>query len=113
MNPVPVFRPVGANEIEYLKNNAFEGWALLPEENQSVHLFYSLDDARVFAIDQYSGKQSSVFVTRFTVSKEFLQNYPGTAKECILQNGDIEVLNNSIIGEIAVVEEYRPHHEHY
>jgi len=110
---VPLFRPTVPRELALLQDSGFLKWPpRLPEQP----LFYPVtneQDAIAITrawIVQHSGLG---YVTRFRVRKEFLDQCKRDDSETCDQNTrfvpaeDVEALNQSIVGRIEVIREFR------
>ena len=110
---VTLYRPTGPEELKLVEESGYTRWPpRLPEQP----IFYPVTNeayAKEIAID-WNIKASGVgYVTKFLVTKEFMDNYS------IEQVGDshhtewwipaekLEELNNNIVGLIEVIGEYQ------
>ena len=111
---VTLYRPTGPEEMALLENSGFRRWPpRLPEQP----IFYPVTNER-YAVEiatQWNIRDSGVgYVTRFEVSKTFMDRYPvqkvGGAHhtEWWVPAEELETLNDHIVGLIEVIGEYRP-----
>ena len=111
---VTLYRPTGPEEMALLENSGFRRWPpRLPEQP----IFYPVTNER-YAVEiatQWNIRDSGVgYVTRFEVSKTFMDRYPvqkvGGAHhtEWWVPAEELEALNDHIVGLIEVIGEYRP-----
>lgn len=108
-----MYRPVGPTELELVKESGYTRWPpRLPEQP----IFYPVSNeeyAREITV-QWNVPQYGVgYVTRFEVLKSFADRYEihqvGAARhtEWWIPSEEMEELNESIVGRIEVIGEYR------
>lgn len=112
MNTVTLYRPVGPKEMELLEKNNFKRWPpRLPEQP----IFYPVTNeeyAREIAQNWNVKESGTGYVTKFHVKKEFMDRYPvkkvggKTHTEWWIPAGDLELLNDNIVGLIEIIGEY-------
>ena len=110
---VTLYRPTEPEELELVKQSGFKRF---PPRLPGQPFFYPVTNeeyARQIAI-QWNVKDSGVgYVTRFKVRKSFMDHYQvrkvgGTIHtEWWIPSEDLEELNDSIVGQIEVIGEYR------
>ncbi len=113
MDTVILYRPVGTEELELLRQNNFSRWPpRLPEQP----IFYPVTNekyAEEIARKWNVPASGAGFVTRFAVRREFMQRYGihrvGAAHhtEWWIPAEDLEELNDNIVGGIEVTGEFR------
>jgi GrpB-like predicted nucleotidyltransferase (UPF0157 family) len=110
---VMLYRPVGPKELALLEASGFRRWPpRLPEQP----IFYPVTNER-YAVEiasRWNVKDDGVgYVTSFAVRRAFMERYEihvvGAAHhaEWWVPAEDLEVLNDNIVGTIAVIGEYR------
>lgn len=110
---VVLYRPTGPQELELVRQSGFKRWPpRLPEQP----IFYPVTNeayARQIATE-WNVKNSGVgFVTRFEVTKSFMDRYQvqkvggDSHTEWWIPAQELEQLNDNIVGLIEVVGEYR------
>ena len=113
MEVVTLYRPIGPEELELLHKSGFRRW---PPRLPGQPIFYPVTNER-YAVEiatRWNIKDSGVgFVTRFQVQAAFMSRYQvqtvGSAHhtEWWIPAGDLESLNDHIVGLIEIVGEYR------
>jgi hypothetical protein len=113
MKTVTLYRPTGPDEIELARDSGFRRW---PPRLSEQPIFYPVTNeeyAREIAV-KWNIKESGVgYVTRFEVRQEFMDRYDirqvGAADhtEWWIPAGDLEELNDNIVGLIEVIGEYK------
>jgi hypothetical protein len=110
---VTLFRPTGPDEIELVKATGYKRW---PPRLPDQPIFYPVTNAQYAAeiARDWNVKASGYgCVTRFEVSKSFMDRYPiqqvGASHhtEWWVPAEELEALNDNIIGQIVVIEEFR------
>ncbi|GGA51892.1 hypothetical protein [Dyella nitratireducens] len=109
---VVLYRPVGPEELELLRQSEFRRWPpRLPEQP----IFYPVTNERYASeiAERWNVKDSKYgAVTRFHVRAGFMSKYPiqrvGTSHhtEWWVPAEELEALNDNIIGVIEVIREY-------
>jgi hypothetical protein len=109
---VLLFRPVGPEELELLKQSGFKRWPpRLPEQP----IFYPVTNERYASeiAERWNVKDSKYgAVTRFHVRSVFMSKYPvqqvGASHhtEWWVPAEELEALNDNIVGNIEVVREF-------
>jgi hypothetical protein len=116
MNEVnTLFRPVGQNELNLIKESSYSAFPpRLPEQP----IFYSvLNEEYATQIarnwnTKYNASKCG-YVTRFQVRKAFLERFEvqtvggSEHQEYWIPAADLEELNRNIVGSIEVIAEYR------
>ena len=113
MNTVTLYRPTGPEELELVRQSGFKRWPpRLPEQP----IFYPVTNeayARQIAT-QWNVHDSKVgYVTRFEVTKTFMERYPvqkvggDLHTEWWIPAEELEAMNDQIVGLIDVIGEYR------
>jgi hypothetical protein len=107
-----LFRPVGPEELELLKQSGFRRWPpRLPEQP----IFYPVTNERYASeiAERWNVKDSKYgAVTRFHVQSEFMSKYPiqqvGASHhtEWWVPAEELEALNDNIVGIIEVIGEF-------
>jgi hypothetical protein len=110
---ITLYRPTGPEELELVKQSGFKRF---PPRLPGQPFFYPVANeeyARQIAT-QWNVKERGVgYITRFTVRKSFIDLYQvqkvgGTIHtEWWIPSEDLEELNDSIVGQIEVIGEYR------
>ena len=110
---VTLWRPTGPEELDLVKATGFRRW---PPRLPDQPIFYPVlnqDYATRIARD-WNVKASGVgYVTRFDVRKTFLDGYEvhQVGEDTILKywipSEQLEFLNDNIVGQIEIVEEFR------
>lgn len=113
METIEMFRPVGPEELALLRDGDFRRWPpRLPEQP----IFYPVTNARYATeiAERWNVKDSGYgAVTRFFVRSEFMARYQiqrvGAAHhtEWWVPAEELEALNDNIVGQIEVIEEFR------
>ncbi|HVE77949.1 MAG TPA: hypothetical protein VNA89_03755 [Gemmatimonadaceae bacterium] len=111
-----LFRPIGMAEYALLVRNGFQSWPLqLPHQpvfDPVTSEAYATRLARQWnARDAASGHVG--YVTRFAVRSDFLARYPlrtvgGEDHEYWIPAEHLPELNQSLVGPIEVIAEFRP-----
>jgi hypothetical protein len=114
MNTVTLYRPTGPNELALVRQSGFRRWPpRLPEQL----IFYPVTNeqyATEIARDWNAPQSGAGFVTRFQVQAAFMQRYTiqqvGASHhtEWWVPAGDLESLNDHIVGLIEVIAEFKP-----
>lgn len=109
---VVLYRPVGPEELELLRQSEFRRWPpRLPEQP----IFYPVTNERYASeiAERWNVKDSKYgAVTRFYVRADFMSKYPiqqvGTSHhtEWWVPAEELEALNDNIVGVIEVIREY-------
>jgi len=117
--PITVFRPVGQQELELIRDSGFRGF---PPRLPFQPIFYPVlneDYAMRIARDWNTKDAASGFagyVTRFAVSTAFLAHYEihtvghSEHQEYWIPAEDLEDFNDHILGPIAVIAEFHGEH---
>ena len=113
LETVTLYRPTGPEELKLVKDSGFKRW---PPRLPGQPFFYPVTNEQ-YAIEiasQWNVKDSGVgFVTRFYVKREFMDRYEiqivGAShhSEWWVPDAELEELNDSIVGDIEVIGEYR------
>ena len=108
-----MYRPTGPNELKLVEESGFMRW---PPRLPGQPIFYPVTNeqyAKEIAT-KWNIKDSGVgFVTRFYVKKEFMDKYSVEKvggphhTEWWVPQGELEELNDNIVGLIEVIGEYR------
>jgi hypothetical protein len=110
---VTLFRPTGPEEIELVKATGYKRW---PPRLPDQPILYPVTNAQYAAeiARDWNVKASGYgCVTRFEVRTSFMDRYPiqqvGASHhtEWWVPAEELEALNDNIIGQIVVVEEFR------
>jgi hypothetical protein len=110
---VTIYRPIGPKELELIAASDYRRWTpRLPEQP----IFYPVTNeeyAKEITIKWNIPANGIGYVTRFQVRKTFMDRYQ-IQKEGSNQNtewwipaGDLEELNDNIVGVIEVIGEYK------
>jgi hypothetical protein len=108
-----LYRPTGPNELALVRETGFTKW---PPRLPGQPIFYPVTNERYAKeiATAWNIKDSGVgFVTRFEVRTEFMARYAvqtvGASHhtEWWVPAGELEELNNNIVGLIEVIGEYR------
>lgn len=106
------FRPTGQKELDLVAASGYTQWPpRLPDQD----IFYPVtNEAYAIALTQWNITDFGAgYVTRFWVKKLFMDRYliqkvgGANATEWWIPAGDLEELNNNIVGKIEVIGEYR------
>lgn len=110
---VTLYRPTGPKELELVRRSGFRRWPpRLPEQP----IFYPVTTAEYaakIASDWNVRDSGAGFVTRFRVRKIFMDRYEiheaggRRFSEWWIPAEDLEELNDNIVGEIEVIEEFK------
>jgi hypothetical protein len=112
-----LYRPVGEKELELIRESAFRAF---PPRLDWQPIFYPVlteDYAIRIARDWNTQDPASGYVgyvTRFQVRTEFLNQYPvqfaggSDLREYWIPSEDLEEFNQTLIGQIEVIHEFRP-----
>ena len=110
---VTLYRPVGPKELELVAGSEYRRW---PPRLAEQPIFYPVTNeeyAREITI-KWNIRASGVgYVTRFHVKKSFMDHYPihkvgsDIHTEWWIPAEELEVLNDNIVGKIAVIGEYK------
>lgn len=110
---VTLFRPTGPEELELVKRANFKRWpARLPDQP----IFYAVTNAayaRQIATQWNLPASGKAYITRFKVRKSFIDRYQlhqvGSSihTEWWIPAEDLEQLNDNIIGQIELLEQYQ------
>lgn len=110
---IMMFRPTGAKELDLVRQSGFRRW---PPRLPDQPIFYPVTNqsyATQIARD-WNLKQSGYgCVTKFRVLKDFVDRYQiqrvgrTDHTEWWIPAEDLELLNDSIVGLIEIVEEFR------
>ena len=110
---ITLWRPVGPLELELIRKTDMRAFPPRLPEQPIFYPVLSEDYAVKIARDWNVPASGSGFVTRFDVRRSFLDRYPiqkagGSAHlECWIPAEDMGAFNNSIVGKIQVVAEFR------
>ena len=111
---VVLWRPTGPEELALVEASGWQEW---PPRLPDQPIFYPVlnrDYATKIARDWNVPRSGVGFVTRFAVRRSFLSRYDvqQVGGESILEYWipaeDLEAMNASIVGQIEVIEEFRP-----
>ena len=110
---ITMYRPVGPEEFKLLRQSEFKRW---PPRLEGQPIFYPVTNEK-YAIEiaqQWNAKEHGIgYVTKFLVRRAFVEQFPiqqvGSAHhtEWWIPAGQLEQLNDNIVGLIEVVGEYR------
>ncbi len=110
---VTLFRPTGPDELKLVEESGFKRW---PRRLPGQPIFYPVTNER-YAIEiasRWNVKDSGIgYVTRFEVYRSFIGRYEiqtvGASHhtEWWVPDGELEELNDNIVGKIEVIGEYR------
>lgn len=108
-----LYRPTGPNELALVQQSGYKRW---PPRLPGQPIFYPVTNeayAKQIAVE-WNIKDSGVgYVTRFEVKKAFMDRYPvqvvggSNHAEWWVPAGELEELNDNIVGLIEVIGEYR------
>ena len=110
---ITLWRPVGPLELELIRKTDMRAFPPRLPEQPIFYPVLSEDYAVKIARDWNVPASGSGFVTRFDVRRSFLDRYPvqkagGSAHlEYWIPAEDMGAFNNSIVGKIQVVAEFR------
>lgn len=113
MNVVTLYRPVGPEELELIKNS---GWKAFPPRLPEQPIFYPVvqkEYAVRIARDWNVPASGAGFVTRFDVEAEYLKQFPAQVAggqdhaEYWIPAERLGEFNAHIIGAIEVIAEFR------
>ena len=109
---VTLYRPVGPQELALLQASGMRRWPpRLPEQPifyPVTNVAYAIEIARDWNVPA----SGSGFVTQFEVRADFMRQYPvqqvggGHHTEWWVPAEDLELLNDHIVGPIAVIHEF-------
>ena len=110
---ITLYRPTGPRELELLR---VSGWKRWPPRLPGQPIFYPVSN-REYAIEIASrwnvAESGAGFVTRFEVRRAFMDRYDlhqvGASHhtEYWIPAEDLEKLNDNIVGQIEVIDEFR------
>ena len=110
---VTLYRPTGPNELKLVEDSGFKRW---PRRLPGQPIFYPVTNEK-YAIEiasKWNVKDSKVgYATKFHVRKSFMDKYEiqtvGASyhTEWWVPDGELEDLNDNIVGLIEVIGEYR------
>lgn len=113
---VTLYRPTGPNELRLVEKSGYKRW---PRRLPGQPIFYPVTNER-YAVEiasKWNVKDSKIgFVTKFFVRKTFMDHYEiqtvGASyhTEWWVPDGELEQLNDNIVGLIEVIGEYREVH---
>lgn len=113
LETITLFRPTGPEELKLVQASGFKRWPpRLPEQP----IFYPVTNeayAIEIARDWNVPASGAGFVTRFAVTKSFMDRFPvqtvGASHhtEWWVPAEDLEALNDQIVGPIEVIHEFR------
>jgi hypothetical protein len=112
MNIVTLYRPVGPEELELIKNS---GWRAFPPRLPDQPIFYPVvqkEYAVRIARDWNVPTSGAGFVTRFDVEAEYLKQFPERAvggqdhTEYWIPAERVDEFNAHIVGAIEVIVEF-------
>jgi hypothetical protein len=114
MTAVTLYRPVGTAELKLIEES---GWRAFPPRLPEQPIFYPVtneDYARQIARDWNArhNDDRKGFVTRFTVSVDFLRAYPPKLvggrehEEHWIPAADLDAFNAALVGPIEVIATY-------
>jgi hypothetical protein len=110
---VILYRPTGPEELALVAASGYRRW---PPRLPAQPIFYPVANeeyAREITIQWNVPLSGEGYVMRFAVRKEFMSGYPlrrvggEIHREWWIPAGDLERLNDNIVGMIEVVGEYR------
>jgi len=110
---VTLWRPTGPKELELVAASGYRRW---PPRLPGQPIFYPVlneEYATKIARDWNVPNSGVGYVTRFSVRRDFLDQYEvqqvggKTILEYWIPAGDLEALNDNIVGTIEVIAEYR------
>jgi hypothetical protein len=110
---VVMYRPTGPEELALVEQTGFKRW---PPRLLGQPIFYPVtnEEYATEIASRWNVKDSGVgYVTRFHVLASFANRYEiqrvGAAHhtEWWIPTGELEALNDSIVGEIEVISEFR------
>ena len=109
---VTLFRPIGPEELELVRKSGYKQW---PPRLAGQPIFYPVTNetyAREIAAKWNTADSGSGFITRFSVRKQFIDQYP---VQCVgrsyhtewwIPAEDLQELNDNIVGCIEVIDEF-------
>ena len=113
METVTLYRPAGPEEMKLVAETGYKRW---PPRLPGQPIFYPVTNER-YAIqitERWNGKDfGEGYVTKFEVSKEFMDKYPiekvggDLHTEWWIPAEDLEALNDNIHGTIEVIGHYK------
>jgi hypothetical protein len=110
---VTLWRPTGPKELELVAASGYRRWPPRLPEQPIFYPVLSENYARKIARD-WNVRDSGVgYVTKFSVTRDFLDHYEvqqvggRTILEYWIPAEDLESLNDNIVGVIEVIAEYR------
>jgi hypothetical protein len=110
-NCITLYRPIGLKELELIKTSGYRNF---PPRLLGQPIFYpvcNIEYAQKIAIAWNYPIDKAALVVAFNVNRDFLSKYEthivgdSTCKEYWIPAGDLEELNNNIIGLIELVTE--------
>lgn len=113
METVVLWRPVGPKELELIRQSGMRAFPPRLPEQPIFYPVLSEDYARKIARDWNVPSSAAGYVTRFLVSKAFLDRYEvqdvggRDHLEYWIPAEDLPLFNAALVGEIEVVAEYR------
>ena len=112
MSTTILYRPVGPEELELIKDS---GWTAFPPRLPDQPIFYPVTNepyAIQIARDWNVKASGSGYVTRFEVNSEFLARYPIQVvggrehTELWVPSEELEEFNRHIVGKIEVTQSF-------
>jgi hypothetical protein len=109
---VTLYRPTGPKELELVRRSGCRRW---PPRLPGQPIFYPVASAEYAAriAREWNVRDSGAgFVTRFRVRRAFMERYETHevgGRQCTewwIPADDLDELNENIVGEIEVIEEY-------
>ena len=110
---ITLFRPVGPQELEVIRDSGFRAFPPRLSEQPIFYPVLTEEYAAKIARDWNVKASGSGYVTRFAVKREFLarydvQNAGGERfQEYWIPAEDLALFNDNIVGEIEVIAEFR------
>ncbi|BBB68276.1 hypothetical protein UNDYM_4023 [Undibacterium sp. YM2] len=109
---VTLYRPTGPEELALVRDSGNKKWPPRLPEQPIFYPVTNVEYAIQIARDWNVPASGSGYVTRFEVSKSFMDNYPvqtvGGAihTEWWIPAEDVELMNANIVGEIELIHSF-------
>lgn len=113
MDAVVLYRPVGPEELELIRQSNFTSFPPRLIQQPFFYPVVSEEYAIQIASDWNAPASGVGYVTRFQVRRDWLENYEihtvgsGIHKEYWIPAGELNEFNKNIVGPIEVIREFR------
>lgn len=113
MDTVVLYRPVGPEELELIRQSNFSSFPRRLSHQPFFYPVLSEEYAIQIARDWNAPASGVGYVTQFQVRRDWLENYEvhivgsGIHKEYWIPAGDLNEFNENIVGSTEVIREFR------